>query len=130
MPKETFTGRLNNDGPQVSIEDGPILAIRGPDPIATAARTFAPFGQSQPVTVVGTRGIVDNIRVLFVLPSDIHWARAAGVTADEVSVGGVASFTKTTESVRSRPIAKRKRAAKAKKKTVAKKPKKAPGKRR
>lgn len=92
MPAETYTGRLNNDGPQVSIENGPILAIQGPDPCATAAREYARFGETQPVTVTGTRGKVDNISVLYV--ASIAWAAQAPVAAtpaDDLAQGGVLS---------------------------------------
>jgi hypothetical protein len=106
MPVETYTGRLNNDGAQVSIEGGPILAIRGANPCATAAGQYARFGETQPVTVTGTPGKVDNIRVLFV--TSIHWAAPAPViTADDISQGGA-------QSIDSEPIVKPKKPARKK----------------
>jgi hypothetical protein len=87
----TYTGRLINEDAQVSMEDGPILAVRGPNPIATAAGKFAKWGQTQPVTVTGDPGTVDNIAVVFV--TSIQWAtHASAAPADDLSQGGVASL--------------------------------------
>jgi hypothetical protein len=106
MPVETYTGRLNNDGAQVSVEKGPILAIRGENPCATAAGQYARFGETQPVTVTGTPGKVDNIRVLFV--TSIHWAAPARViAAADTSEGGA-------QSLDSSPVAKPKKTARKK----------------
>lgn len=93
----TYTGRLINEDAQVSIEGGPILAVRGsPNPIASAAGQYAAWGQTQPVTVTGSPGTVDNIPVLFV--TSIQWASQAPIAAaaDNVSQGGVASIDQAT----------------------------------
>jgi len=72
----TYTGRLINEGGQVSIEGGPTLAVRNsPNPIATAAGQYACWGQTQRVTVTGDPDFVDNIPVLFV--TSIQWAAQA-----------------------------------------------------
>jgi hypothetical protein len=92
MPSETYTGRLINEEAQVSIENGPILAVRGPNPCATAAGKYASWGQTQPVTVTGDAGTVDNIDVLFV--TSIHWAAQAPAVGfgESISEGGAASI--------------------------------------
>jgi hypothetical protein len=79
MPTETYTGVLDNDGSQVSIVNGPILAIHGDDPCATAAGRFAKFGETDPVTVTGTTGKVDSLKVLFV--TSIDWANEPSISA-------------------------------------------------
>jgi len=85
----TYTGRLINEDAQVSIEGGPILAVRNsPNPIAAAAGQYAVWGQTQRVTVTGVPDSVDNIPVLFV--TSIQWAAQA--TADDISQGGAASL--------------------------------------
>lgn len=72
----TYTGRLINEDAQVSIEGGPILAVRNSaSPIATAAGLYAVWGQTQRVTVTGDPDTVDNIPVLFV--TNIQWAAQA-----------------------------------------------------
>ena len=98
----TYTGRLINEDAQVSIEGGPILAVRGsPNPIASAAGQYAAWGQTQPVTVTGVPDTVDNIPVLFV--TSIQWAAQAPVAAaaDNFSQGGVASID---ESIATAPL--------------------------
>jgi hypothetical protein len=105
----TYTGRLINEDAQVSIENGPILAVRNnPNPIATAAGQYAIWGQTQRVTVTGEPGTVDNIVVLFV--THIQWAAQApaAATADDFSQGGVASL----DDALSPPKALAKKAAK------------------
>jgi hypothetical protein len=89
----TYTGKLINENAQVSIEDGPILAVRGPNPIATAAGQFARWGQTQPVTVTGDPGTVDNISVVFV--TNIQWAAqtAAAAMADDTTDGSVEALS-------------------------------------
>lgn len=89
----TYTGRLINEDAQVSIEGGPILAVRNrPNPIATAAGQYAVWGQTQRVTVTGVPGTVDNIPVLYV--TSIQWAAQAPAAAadDDFSQGGVTSL--------------------------------------
>jgi hypothetical protein len=97
----TYTGRLINEDAQVSIEGGPILAVRGsPNPIASAAGQYAAWGQTQPVTVTGSPDTVDNIPVLFV--ASIQWAAQAPIAAaaDNVSQGGVASIDEPTPTIK------------------------------
>lgn len=57
------------------MDDGTVLAVAGsPTPCATALAQYAKWGQTQPVTVTGTPGSVDNEPVLFV--TSIQWAAA------------------------------------------------------
>lgn len=90
MATETHTGRLIFGDGEVNMEDGTVLAVQGsPTPCATAAGRYAKFGQTQPVTVTGNTGIVDNAPVLFV--TNIQWAAAAsasGVAATGNFSGG------------------------------------------
>jgi hypothetical protein len=81
---------LINEDAQVSIEGGPLLAVRdSPNPIASAAGQYAVWGQTQRVTVTGEPGTVDHIAVLFV--TNIQWAAQApsAAAADNFSPGGV-----------------------------------------
>jgi hypothetical protein len=89
----TYTGRLINEDAQVSIENGPILAVRGPNPVATAAGQYARFGQTQPVIVTGDPDTLDNLSVLYV--TNIQWAAQALAAAgdDASSDGGVESLS-------------------------------------
>jgi hypothetical protein len=76
MTALTYTGRLINEDAQVSIEGGPILAVRNaPNPIATAAGQYAVWGQTQRVTVTGVPDLIDNIPVLYV--TSIQWAASS-----------------------------------------------------
>jgi hypothetical protein len=105
MTAVTYTGRLINEDAQVSIEGGPILAVRGsPNPIATAAGQYAVWGQTQPVTVTGVPDTVDNIPVLFV--TSIQWAAQAPAAAavDDFSQGGVTSLDDAVASVAAKPV--------------------------
>jgi len=101
MSLAMYTGRLINEDAQVSIENGPILAVRGPNPCATAAGQYASWGQTQPVTVTGEPGTVDNIDVLFV--TSIHWAaQAPALGAGDSFSGG--SATNVAEPVAPAPV--------------------------
>jgi hypothetical protein len=92
MAIETHTGRLVIGEAQVAMEDGTVLAVPGPNPCATAVARFTKWGETQPVTVTGTTGIVDNGPVLFV--TSIQWAAQASVvsTAEDFSTGSVMSL--------------------------------------
>jgi len=87
MATETHTGRLIFGDGQVDMEDGTVLAVSGsPTPCATAVARYAKWGETQPVTVTGTTGTVDNGPVLFV--TSIQWA----TTSDVVSMAAPESL--------------------------------------
>ncbi len=76
MATETHTGKLIFGDGEVVMDDGTVLAVAGSaTPCATAAGEFAPWGDTQPVTVTGETGMVDNSPVLFV--DSIQWAAQA-----------------------------------------------------
>jgi hypothetical protein len=85
------------------MDDGTVLAVQGPNPLATAAGQFAGWGESDPVTVTGTTGMVDNTPVLYV--TSIGWAEqtaaSGGITA--ANTAPVAGKTKRAKSARSQP---------------------------
>lgn len=107
MPTETHTGKLNFGDGQVTMDDGTVLAVAGSlTPCATALAQFAKWGETQPVTVTGLPGIVNNAPVLFV--SSIQWAAPADSLAAASAVAGATSIPTTPPPV---PKPKRKRSA-------------------
>ncbi len=82
---ETHTGTLTFGDGEVALEDGTVLAVAGSaTPLATAAGRFAKWGETQPVTVTGTTGTVNNGPVLFV--TSIQWAAAAAAPASALGM--------------------------------------------
>jgi hypothetical protein len=96
MGIETHSGRLVFSEGQVDIDDGTVLAVPGPNPLAAAAGRFAKWGQTQPVTVTGNTGTVDNSPVLYV--TNIDWAAQASAvaTVNDFSIGAISSVDENT----------------------------------
>ena len=87
------------------MEDGTVLAVQGSStPCASAVGRYAKWGQTQPVTVTGTTGTVDNSPVLFV--TSIRWAADTDtpLVAEIASSSGDAATPKKAkkQSARSR----------------------------
>jgi hypothetical protein len=113
MATETLTGRLIFGDDEVSMDDGTVLAVQGSaTPCATAVARYAKWGQTQPVTVAGDTGVVDNSPVLFV--TSIQWAVQAAA-ADDFSVSGATSTVDALKPPQKAvPAKKAKRAAASK----------------
>jgi hypothetical protein len=108
MATETHTGRLIFGDGEVAMEDGTVLAVAGsPTPCATAVARYAKWGQTQPVTVTGDTGTVDNGPALFV--TSIQWAAQASAVAptNDFSVSSVASLDQTAPPQPKAPPAKK-----------------------
>lgn len=120
MAAETHTGTLIFSEGQVALDDGTLLAIQGPSPCATAAARLARWGQTQPVTVTGTPGLVDNSPVLFV--DSVQWAAPVltpNIGAVEASLDHRASTAFTTAPVPIAPPPPAKKASKKNNKSAA-----------
>jgi len=115
VPTETHTGRLSFGDGEVAMEDGTVLAVQGsPTPCATAAGRFAIWGETQPVTVTGNTGTVDNSPVLYV--TNIQWAAApAQASAPAATADFSGSVTNIEDAAMASPPPKAAAAKTAKK---------------
>jgi hypothetical protein len=114
MAIETHTGRLIVGDGEIDMDDGTVLAVLGsPTPRASALALYEKWGQTQPVTVTGTTGIVENGPVLYVTHIDYAAAESANAaTADNTSVGSVMSLLSAAPTpATSQPAAPKKKAA-------------------
>jgi hypothetical protein len=118
MATETHTGLLIFSEGQVAVDDGTLLAIQGPNPCATAAAQLARWGQTQPVTVTGNTGLVNNTPVLFV--TDVQWATqpVASISRDISPISTDTALTNPIPPPAAPPVA----TPPPKKKMAAKKP--------
>jgi len=114
MATETHIGRLIVGDGEIDMDDGTVLAVLGsPTPRASALALYEKWGQTQPVTVTGTTGTVDNGPVLYVTHIDYAAAETANAaTADNSSVGSVMSVdTATPAPAANQPAPPKKKAA-------------------